>query len=383
MKSFRKSLCLSLAFVLSLATMTTTATSVFAADKSAPDATAAWSMQSVQNDEPTSERIGMYVDTAMHFYWHGGDLKKAEQEIFKGVTLKGKYDVVENAFKEATVLDPYNLDLKFALASTQIIQKKIPEALHTYQQILNLEPNHFEANLLYAVYSKVNGDEVGYNRMIAKLKQIDPVRTTAYLQKLKTTEDLFQVKLNTEAPNNLPKENHAIVILGYALADDGSMQPTLIERLKTGLAVAKQYPDAKIVVTGGVPKNGITESDAMAKWLVEQGIDKARIFTENKATDTVENALFSTAILEEQGIKHVTLVSSASHIRRALAIFQEISDYYAKMNGVKNDRQFTNVVYLDYKTLEEAQKVTKDEQLVVYRDLFRASGIWQYPGIQR
>jgi hypothetical protein len=33
--------------------------------------------------------------------------------------------------------------------------------------------------------------------------------------------------------------------------------------------------------------------------------------------------------------------------------------------------------------IEEAQKVSKDEMLMIYRDLFRASGIWQYPGLQR
>jgi tetratricopeptide (TPR) repeat protein len=83
----------------------------------------------------------------MYYYWHGGDLEKAEKEIFKGITLKGKYDVVEQAFKEATLIDPYNLDLKFSFAFTQIIQKKIPEALQTYKQILNLDPNNSNTNL--------------------------------------------------------------------------------------------------------------------------------------------------------------------------------------------------------------------------------------------
>ncbi|WP_134685026.1 YdcF family protein [Brevibacillus migulae] len=376
MTSIQKRFCLTLALVVSTASLTSAAFPSFAAAEDQ-------ALQSVKNDEPTAERIGQYIDTAMHFYWHGGDLKKAEQEIFKGITLKGKYDVVENAFKEATILDPYNLDLKFSLASAQITQKKVSEALHTYQQILNLQPEHFNATLLYAVYSKVNGDEATYKRMMAKLDQIDAAKAAQFREKLSTTEAFFKLPLLLEAPDDLPKEKHAIVILGYALADDGSMQPTLVERLKTGLSVAKKYPQAKIIVTGGVPKNGVTEADAMTKWLLEQGIEKERILPENKATDTVENALFSTAILEQHGIRHVTLVSSASHIRRGMTIFTEISDYYAKMSGTGQPRTFTNVVYLDYPTLEEAQTVTKDEKLVVYRDLFRAAGIWQFPGVQR
>jgi tetratricopeptide (TPR) repeat protein len=381
MKNLKKKLGLSVAIVLSTLTFATAyaTTSVPTTSTTSENP----NVNSLRTDEPTSYRIDQLKDIAMYYYWHGGDLEKAEKEIFKGITLKGKYDVVEQEFKEATLIDPYNLDLKFSLASTQIIRKKIPEALQTYKQILNLDPNNFNANLLYGVYSKVNGDNGAYKSSIAKLRQLDSKKANEYIQKLKRTESTINGKLNMEVPEHLPQKNHAIVILGYALADDGSMRQPLIERLKTGLAVAKQYPNSKIIVTGGVPKQGITEAEAMSNWLIFQGIDKERIILENKSTDTVENALFTIAILEKEGIKDVTLVTSASHMRRALTVFKEASDFYDKMNGKHTNRKFTNVVYLDYPTIEEAHKVTKDEMLVIYLDLFRVSGIWQYPGLQR
>ena len=59
-----------------------------------------------------------------------------------------------------------------------------------------------------------------------------------------------------------------------------------------------EYPNSKIVVTGGVPKNGVTEAGNMTNWLVEHGVAESWILPENQSTDTVENALFSTAILE-------------------------------------------------------------------------------------
>jgi hypothetical protein len=31
----------------------------------------------------------------------------------------------------------------------------------------------------------------------------------------------------------------------------------------------------------------------------------------------------------------------------------------------------------------EAHKVTNDELLMIYRDLLKTSGIWQYPGLKR
>jgi hypothetical protein len=45
----------------------------------------------LKTDEPTAERIDQLKEIAMYYYWHGGDLQKAEKEIFKGITLKGKY----------------------------------------------------------------------------------------------------------------------------------------------------------------------------------------------------------------------------------------------------------------------------------------------------
>ena len=35
------------------------------------------------------EKINQLTQNGMVFYWHGGDLKKAEKEFFKGITLKG------------------------------------------------------------------------------------------------------------------------------------------------------------------------------------------------------------------------------------------------------------------------------------------------------
>jgi tetratricopeptide (TPR) repeat protein len=373
---FKKRICIALVVFLCSLTFTT----AYATNGTTQEPP---SISSLKNDEATSYRLKQLEDIAMYYYWHGGDIKKAETEIFKGITLKGKYDVVENAFIQATLIDPYSIDLKYSLASTQIIQKKLPEAFQTYKQILNLDPNHFNTNLVYGVYSRINGDEKTYNRSITKLKRIDSKKANEYLQKIKRTEETMEEKINVEVPANLPAKDHAIVILGYALGEDASMKPPLIERLKAGLAIAQKYPNSKIIVSGGVPKQGITEADAMSKWLVSQGIPKERILLESNSTDTVENGLFSTAILKKENIKDITLVTSASHIRRALTVFKEASEFFDKMNRKKSNRKFTNMVYLDYPSLAEAQKVPNDEKLVIYRDLFRTSGIWQYPGLQR
>lgn len=333
---------------------------------------------SLTNKYPNSDaqnEIAKLAQTGIYYYWHGGDLGKVEKEFFKGITLKGKYDVVENAFKEASALSPYRTDLKFAVASTQIIQKKTSEAVQTYKEILEIYPNNFEAGILLAGYSKQIGDMKLYTETIETLQKYHPKKTKSYLEKFSMADAFSKATLNTVAFE--VNGNHAIVILGYALGEGGVMKPTLIERLKKGYEFHMKNPDSPIIVSGGVQKGGITEAFIMKKWLVSKGVPKDLVYMDDLAKDTVGNALYSTEILASLKSEKVTLISSASHIRRGLSVYQEA----ANLKGL--NIEYSNFVYLDYPTLKEAQNVSKAEKLVIYRDLIRVSGIWAYPGIQQ
>ena len=318
--------------------------------------------------------INELVQTGIYYYWNGGDLKKVENEFFKGITLKGKYDVVEEAFKKASALDPQRLDLRFSIASTQIIQGKIDEAIATYDGIVKLDKNNFEARILKAMYAKVSDKTEMYDQTIKALKEKFPNKTEAYLKKLENAERNTNLVLNYVES---PKEKDFIVTLGYALNSDGTMHETLIKRLDQTYLAAIANPDAKIIVSGGVQKSGVTESYLMKKWLVEKGIDANRIIPEDKSKDTVDNALNSVEILKTNNAKNIILITSASHIRRAKTIFEEA------ISNAGMETTVENFVYLDYKSIEEAMAVTAKERLVIFRDLGRASGLWAYPGIQK
>ena len=318
--------------------------------------------------------INELVQTGIYYYWNGGDLKKVENEFFKGITLKGKYDVVEEAFKKASALDPQRLDLRFSIASTQIIQGKIDEAIATYDGIVKLDKNNFEARILKAMYAKVSDKTEMYDQTIKALKEKFPNKIEAYLKKFENAERNTSLVLNYVES---PKEKDFIVTLGYALNSDGTMHETLIKRLDQTYLAAIANPNAKIIVSGGVQKSGVTESYLMKKWLIEKGIDANRIIPEDKSKDTVDNALNSVEILKVNNAKNIILITSASHIRRAKTIFEEA------ISNAGMETTVENFVYLDYKSIEEAMAVTAKERLVIFRDLGRASGIWAYPGIQK
>lgn len=323
------------------------------------------------------KKINEYTQTGIYYYWNGGDLQKVEKEFFKGITLKGKYDVVENSFKEASMLDPDRLDLRFGIATTQVLQSKIQEALATYKDIIKIYPESFDANMLLAGYSRALGDNNTYNNTIAAMEKIYPEMTRKFVERFDRTDNYMNTILKVKS-ESLNLKNHTIVILGYALGENGVMKEPLIGRLEQGLAMSKKNPDAEIIVTGGVPKGGVTEAYLMKKWLVEKGVNPDKVHIEDQAKDTVGNALYSVEIMKKLGTENMTLISSASHMRRGLAVFKEM----AVSEGL-NLSVMDNLVYLDYPTLQEAHRVSNNEKLVIYRDMMRAAGMWAYPGIQR
>lgn len=326
-------------------------------------------------DQANAQRIKELVDTGMKYYWSGGDVKKAEAEIFKGITLHGRYDVVEQAFAEAAKLAPERLDFLYAVAATQVIQKKLDAARTTFEAILAKDPDAFNAQAWLEAIARIRNDETTAGLAHQALAGLDRDRAEAYRQRFVRAEQVMADPQNFDIP--VVKGNVMVVTLGYALADDGTAQPPLLDRLGVALKVAEKNPSARVMVTGGVPKGGVTEGDVMTKWLVEKGVDRDRILIEDKSKDTVGNVLNVANLLARHNADTVVLVTSSSHMRRARTLLEEALRQYDLPTTV------VAVAALDAPSAAEAAVVSPDERMVVYRDLMRLSGIWAYPGLQQ
>lgn len=179
--------------------------------------------------------------------------------------------------------------------------------------------------------SAINAD-IDIQRCLAELKELNPTLGQAYTNIIEYWEYAdTTMPINKDIlPDGLPNDNSlCIVTLGFQLDQTtGEMQPELIDRLNVTLKSAQKYPNAYIAVTGGgtSPADPTkTEGDEMAAWLIEHGIDKDRIIVENKAPTTVGNATNTFALLKEKPeVKSIAMISSASHIQRAVAIFETV-----------------------------------------------------------
>src|SRR5699024_8736112 len=144
-------------------------------------------------------------------------------------------------------------------------------------------------------------------------------------------ENEMEENLNV-APDGLPEDDtHAFVVLGFGLDSDGEMKDELINRLEVALNSAEKYPESYILVTGGVEKNGWTESERMHDWLEDHGISDDRILEENQSSNTVENASYSLDILyNHDTIDSFSLITSQYHLKRGSIFYYTTSQLKAE-----------------------------------------------------
>ena len=92
--------------------------------------------------------------------------------------------------------------------------------------------------------------------------------------------------------------------------------------------LARQYPDAKIVISGAMPNKGNPDGFSIKKVLayniLSMGIDPNRITFEEQSKDTHENAMFSKAQVNPTEDEKWILITSAYHMPRALLSFENV-----------------------------------------------------------
>jgi uncharacterized SAM-binding protein YcdF (DUF218 family) len=111
------------------------------------------------------------------------------------------------------------------------------------------------------------------------------------------------------------------VVFGCPVRSDGAPTSALGRRLGRALELAVGDPAATLIVSGGAVI-GPCEAQAMARWLEERGVDAARILREEAARDTLENAVFSAALVRQLGAREVSLVTERYHIARSAALLR-------------------------------------------------------------
>jgi uncharacterized SAM-binding protein YcdF (DUF218 family) len=121
-----------------------------------------------------------------------------------------------------------------------------------------------------------------------------------------------------------------IVVLGGAVSPDVAAARNDValneaaERMTATVELARRYPDARIVFSGGdagIVYSG-NESEAALRLFERLGLAAGRVTVEDQSRNTFENALFSKRIAAPKPGERWLLVTSAYHMPRAMGIFR-------------------------------------------------------------
>ena len=186
---------------------------------------------------------------------------------------------------------------------------------------------------------------------------------------------LFSLGRENQAVEQPPIKGrrHAFVVLGHALKANGDMSDILLDRLRDALRSYNKSPLSALVLSGYGPpgRNAEHRSEAlcMQQWFLQSGVPRECIIQEDVSTDTVQNVLCSTQLLVELGFSAATIITSQSHLTRAVMLFRTNVIKKELANGM----MITNCLM---KGDFEAQ--TLQEKLWMLKDLGRILGIWKY-----
>lgn len=137
------------------------------------------------------------------------------------------------------------------------------------------------------------------------------------------------------ASYNASDKETTVIVLGCKVNRDGPSL-SLLKRLEAAYDYLCENPDVPCILSGGQGADEhISEAQAMYNWLMEKGIEKERLYMEDKSTSTEENLTFSKEIIEKQNLPSaVTLITNNFHQYRAQKIAKR---YYREVHGVSGD----------------------------------------------
>jgi uncharacterized SAM-binding protein YcdF (DUF218 family) len=122
-----------------------------------------------------------------------------------------------------------------------------------------------------------------------------------------------------------------IIVLGGPIDPDLSVEydrpvvRSAPDRIIAGAVLARKYPDARFVFTGGsanLISNEAREADYAGAIFESLGIPRSRLIMERRSRNTYENAQFTADLVKPKPGERWLLVTSAYHMPRSIGLFR-------------------------------------------------------------
>ncbi|MGI4864586.1 MAG: YdcF family protein [Janthinobacterium lividum] len=113
------------------------------------------------------------------------------------------------------------------------------------------------------------------------------------------------------------------VILGNKVNEDGTLSERLRQRLACGLALYRKGRIRRILVSGGLGKEGFYEGDKMREYLLANGVPDSVVTVDNHGDNTQKTVRNTLALRSQLHFRSILVVSQFYHISRTKMLFRQ------------------------------------------------------------
>ena len=114
-----------------------------------------------------------------------------------------------------------------------------------------------------------------------------------------------------------PRPADVAIVFGNTVERTGKPSARLRARLVAARDLYASKLVRKIIVTGGLGREGFDESDVMRDWLVRAGVPAADIHEDSEGLNTAQSCANAHAYMTAQGLSTADVVTQYFHVARA------------------------------------------------------------------
>lgn len=136
---------------------------------------------------------------------------------------------------------------------------------------------------------------------------------------------IIETSLIIISNSTTPQNGDTVIVLGCKVRGEKASL-MLTERLDAAYEFLINNPDSSCILSGGQGEGEkISEAQCMYDYLIGKGIEKDRLYLEDKSTSTRENLTFSKEIIDENNLnKNIAIATNEFHMYRASQIAKNL-----------------------------------------------------------
>jgi uncharacterized SAM-binding protein YcdF (DUF218 family)/glycosyltransferase involved in cell wall biosynthesis len=160
-----------------------------------------------------------------------------------------------------------------------------------------------------------------------------------------------------------PVASDAIVVFAGGVGESGRAGGGVQERVSKAVSLFHQGVAPRLIISSGFVYT-LREAEVIKAIAIANGVPAEAIILEERAANTYENVEFTNRILQDKGWRHIALVSSPYHMRRAMMTWRKVAPDVGVVATPPESSQF----YAHHRgaSLEQIQGLAQEYAGIVY-----------------